>query len=113
MDFTLSTTQQTLVDEAREFALREVAPYAAKWDQDEHIPRSQIQKYADAGYFGLTIPTEYGGHGLTALDAILVIEEIARHCGISGRLIVDHILHQFDQQSRDARTEIVTHNFVV
>ncbi|MEM7344197.1 MAG: acyl-CoA dehydrogenase family protein [Chloroflexota bacterium] len=90
MDFTLSEAQQALVSKTREFALKEVAPYAAKWDQDEHIPRKQIQKYADAGYFGLTIPSNYGGHGLSALDAILVIEEVARHCGISGRLIVDH-----------------------
>ena len=90
MNFDLSPEQQTLVSEARAFALREVAPYAAKWDQDEHIPREQIQKYADAGYFGMTIPEQYGGRGLSALDAILVIEEVARHCGISGRLIVDH-----------------------
>jgi alkylation response protein AidB-like acyl-CoA dehydrogenase len=90
MDFTLSPDQQKLVDDARAFALQEVAPYAAQWDKDEHIPRQQIQKYADAGYFGMTIPIDYGGHSLSALDAVLVIEEIARHCGISGRLIVDH-----------------------
>ncbi|MCB0587986.1 MAG: acyl-CoA dehydrogenase family protein [Phaeodactylibacter sp.] len=90
MNFQLSEAQQNLVKEAREFALQEVAPYAAQWDQEEHIPRRQIKKLADAGYFGMTIPEEYGGRGLSAIDAILVIEEIARHCGISGRLIVDH-----------------------
>lgn len=90
MDFKPSPTQQKRVAQAHQFGLQEAAPYAAKWDQEEHIPRTQIQKYADAGFFGLTIPTEYGGHGLSALDAVLVIEEIARHCGISGRLIVDH-----------------------
>lgn len=90
MNFQLTTQQQQLVAEARAFALTEVAPYAAQWDRDEHIPREQIQKYADAGYFGMTIPTQYGGRGLSAFDAILVIEEVARHCGISGRLIVDH-----------------------
>ncbi|MFK7805144.1 MAG: acyl-CoA dehydrogenase family protein [Anaerolineae bacterium] len=90
MNFDLSPEQKKLVESARSFALKEIAPYAAKWDEDEHIPREQIQKYADAGYFGMTIPTQYGGRGLTAFDAILVIEEVARHCGISGRLIVDH-----------------------
>ena len=90
MNFQMTPQQQELVAQAREFALAEVAPYAAKWDQDEHIPREQIQKYADAGYFGMTIPTEYGGRGLSTLDAVLIIEEVARHCGISGRLIVDH-----------------------
>lgn len=90
MNFDLTPEQQKLVTQTREFALKEIAPYAAKWDADEHIPREQIQKYADAGYFGMTIPKKYGGRGLDAIDAILVIEEVARHCGISGRLIVDH-----------------------
>jgi alkylation response protein AidB-like acyl-CoA dehydrogenase len=90
MNFDLSEAQQKLVAQTRAFALREIAPYAAQWDRDEHIPRQQIQKYADAGYFGMTIPPQYGGRGLSTLDAVLVIEEVARHCGISGRLIVDH-----------------------
>jgi len=90
MDFNLSAEQKALVAKSREFALQEIAPYAARWDQDEHIPRGQIQKYADEGFFGMTIPAQYGGQGLSALDAILVIEEVARHCAISGRIIVDH-----------------------
>ena len=90
MDFQLSKEQKKRVAQAREFALAEIAPYAAQWDEEEHIPRKQIQKYADAGYFGMAFPIQYGGRGLSALDAILVIEEIARHCAISGRLIVDH-----------------------
>jgi len=90
MTFTTTHSQQQLIEQTRQFALKEVAPYAARWDREEHIPRSQIQKYADAGYFGMTIPEEYGGRGWSAMDAILVIEEVARHCGISGRLIVDH-----------------------
>jgi alkylation response protein AidB-like acyl-CoA dehydrogenase len=90
MEFNLSAGQEALVAKARAFALKEIAPNAAKWDRDEHIPREQIQKYADAGFFGMTIPAQYGGQGSSALDAVLVIEEVARHCGISGRLIVDH-----------------------
>ena len=90
MNFQISESQQTLVAQVRAFSEAEIAPYAAKWDADEHIPREQIQKYADAGYFGMTLPEEFGGRGMSTLDAILVIEEVARHCGISGRLIVDH-----------------------
>ena len=62
MNFDLSDAQQELVAQTRAFALREIAPYAAKWDRDEHIPREQIQKYADAGYFGMTIPTNTNCH---------------------------------------------------
>ena len=90
MNFQISESQQTLVAQVRAFSEAEIAPFAAKWDADEHIPREQIQKYADAGYFGMTLPEEFGGRGMSTMDAILVIEEVARHCGISGRLIVDH-----------------------
>ena len=90
MNFQFSESQQTLVAQVRAFSEAEIAPFAAKWDADEHIPREQIQKYADAGYFGMTLPEEFGGRGMSTMDAILVIEEVARHCGISGRLIVDH-----------------------
>ena len=90
MNFNLSSEQQEQVQAARAFALERIAPFAAQWDRDEHISRQQIQSYAEAGFFGMTIPVEYGGHGRSALDAVLVIEEIARHCGISARLIVDH-----------------------
>jgi hypothetical protein len=90
MDFKLSPHQLTLTADVREFALTEVAPYAARWDEEEHIPRQQIQKLADFGLFGATFPQKYGGRDWSSLDAILVIEEVASHCGISGRLIVDH-----------------------
>jgi alkylation response protein AidB-like acyl-CoA dehydrogenase len=90
MNFNLSPSQKNALEKTRHFALKEIAPHAAQWDRDEHIPRKQIQKYADAGLFGMTIPEEYGGKGRSALDAILIIEEVAKHCGISGRLIVDH-----------------------
>ncbi|HEX9924212.1 MAG TPA: acyl-CoA dehydrogenase family protein [Anaerolineae bacterium] len=90
MNFNLSDEQKNLVAGVRDFALAEVAPVAARWDEEQHIPRSQIQKLADFGLFGLTFPEAYGGRGLSALEAILVIEEVACHCGISGRLIVDH-----------------------
>jgi len=90
MDFNLSPEQTDLIASVREFALKDIAPNAARWDADEHIPRTQIQKLADFGLFGMTFPQQYGGRGRPALDAILVIEEIARHCAISARLIVDH-----------------------
>ena len=90
MEFSLTPEQETLIREVREFALAEVAPCAAQWDEDQHIPREQVQKLADFGLFGMTFPEQYGGRDATALDVILIIEEVARHCGISGRLIVDH-----------------------
>ena len=90
MDFNLSVQQKQLIAQVREFAEAEIAPVAAKWDETEHIPRTQIQKLANFNLFGMTFPARYGGRELPALDAVLIIEEMARHCGISARLIVDH-----------------------
>ncbi|NCF68767.1 MAG: acyl-CoA dehydrogenase [Chloroflexi bacterium] len=90
MNFQLDTQQSELIAQTRQFAEKEIAPFAARWDAEEHIPRSQIQKYVEQGWFGMTLPQKYGGRNMPALDAILIIEEVARHCGVSGRLIVDH-----------------------
>jgi 3-sulfinopropanoyl-CoA desulfinase len=90
MNFTCSAEQDALIEKVRQFALTEVAPFASQWDEEQHIPREQIQKLADFGLFGMTFPEAYGGRNASSLDTILVIEEMARHCGISGRLVVDH-----------------------
>ncbi len=90
MNFDQTEQQRALVAATRKFAEREIAPLAARWDEEEHIPRDHIQKLADAGFFGLTFPEKYGGRERATLDAILVVEEVARHCSISARLIVDH-----------------------
>lgn len=90
MEFKHTPSQKKLINDTREFAAAEIGPYAAQWDQEEHIPRRQIQKYVEQGWFGMTLPKEYGGGERSALDAILVIEEVARQCAVSGRLIVDH-----------------------
>ena len=90
MDFRLKAEQDELVRQVRQFALAEIAPVARRWDEEQHIPREQIQKLAAFGLFGMTFPAVYGGRGCSALDTVLVIEEVARHCGISARLIVDH-----------------------
>ena len=43
----------------------------------------------DAGFFGMTIPKDYGGKGLGYLEAALVVEEMAKVCGVSGRIAVE------------------------
>jgi hypothetical protein len=38
---------------------------------------------------GMTVPVQYGGQGRALLDVVLVIEQVARACGVTGRLLVD------------------------
>ncbi|NOX62970.1 MAG: acyl-CoA dehydrogenase [Chloroflexi bacterium] len=86
----LSAEERSWQEHVREFARAEVAPYATRWDETERVPREHIQKLADFGLFGLTIPKAYGGHGRSPLDALLAVEAVAESCGVSGRLVVDH-----------------------
>ncbi len=89
MDFELSAAQRELVGRARELARGPVAARAAEVDRTEQYPWDTVALLREAGFFGMTIPLAYGGKGLSYLDAVLVIEEMAQCCGITGRIVVE------------------------
>lgn len=66
-------------DQFRRYALEKVEPFAHDWHlNDELIPMEIITELADMGVFGLTIPEEYGGFGLSKLSMCVVSEELSR-----------------------------------
>ncbi len=66
-------------DQFRRFADEEVVPHAHGWHlRDELIPMTVIDKLAEMGVFGLTIPEAYGGFGLTKASMVVVSEELSR-----------------------------------
>jgi (2S)-methylsuccinyl-CoA dehydrogenase len=66
-------------DQFRRFAAEEVAPYAHGWHlADDLIPMGIIDKLAELGVFGLTIPEEFGGYGLSKASMVVVSEELSR-----------------------------------
>ncbi len=85
----LSEAQKTLQNQARALAEAEFRPRAAEIDRTEEYPWENVEKLRDAGFMGMTIPKAYGGRGLDYLDAVLVIEEMARCCGVMGRITVE------------------------
>ena len=87
--FELSATQKQLQANACEFAKKEIAPRAAEVDRTEKYPWKNVELLTNQGFMGMTIPKEYGGKGMTYLDTILVIEEIAKACGVSARIVVE------------------------
>ena len=89
MDFELTAEQQALRLRARELADGVFAERAAHWDATEEYPWDNVKALAAAGFMGMTIPREYGGGDRPLLDVVLVIEEIARACGITGRIVVE------------------------
>ena len=77
MDFTLSEDQRAIQDAARSFAQAEMAPHAARWDEDKHFPVDMLREAAALGFGGIYINEDVGGSGLSRLDASLVFEALA------------------------------------
>jgi alkylation response protein AidB-like acyl-CoA dehydrogenase len=90
MNFELDETHVAIRDMAREFATREVAPHAAKWDKEERFPHEIIPKLGEMGFLGIRIPEEYGGAGLDTLAYALIVEEISRVDGSLGLTVASH-----------------------
>ncbi len=78
-----------LASQARQLADEKIAARAADIDRTEQYPWQNVEDLCEAGFMGLTIPQEYGGRGLSFLDAALVIEEMSRVCGVTGRIVVE------------------------
>ncbi|GLS85360.1 (2S)-methylsuccinyl-CoA dehydrogenase [Cypionkella aquatica] len=66
-------------DQFRRFADEKVAPHAHGWHlRDELIPMEIVEALAEMGVFGLTIPEEFGGYGLSKASMVVVSEELSR-----------------------------------
>ncbi len=63
---------------ARQVAQRDLAPFASRWDEEEEFPESSWDALRKADLMGVTVSTEYGGSGLGDLEAVIVLEELAR-----------------------------------
>tara|TARA_R110002012_G_scaffold49936_9_gene129330 strand:- start:262 stop:1947 length:1686 start_codon:yes stop_codon:yes gene_type:complete len=66
-------------EQFRRYAIDKVEPYAHEWHlKDELIPMEVINELAEMGVFGLTIPEEFGGFGLSKASMCVVSEELSR-----------------------------------
>lgn len=80
MDFSLSSEQKEMYDLARKFADTEIIPVASKYDEESTFPKNEIQKAWELGFVNTCIPAEYGGNGLSLLDAVTLGEGLSYGC---------------------------------
>ena len=73
----LDEQRKEFVQLAREFAEKEIAPYAAEWDRRKEFPREVIRRLGELGFLGLLVSEDLGGLGLDALTYLMMMEEIA------------------------------------
>ncbi len=84
----MSTAGQRYQAIARELAIG-FAQRAGHWDVSREYCWENVREMADAGLMGMTLPESYGGAGASYYDAVLVIEELAKACTLSGRVAVE------------------------
>ncbi|MDP1670050.1 acyl-CoA dehydrogenase family protein [Phaeovulum sp.] len=90
MDFALSEEQQAIFDMAYAFGQEHIAPFARTWEAQGSIPKALWAKVAALGLGGIYVSEEYGGSGLTRLDATLVFEALAMACPAVGSFLTIH-----------------------
>lgn len=79
--FTLTPEQEALRSVAREVAQEVYAPKAAEWDLNRTLfPAEESARLAELGFLGICLPEEFGGSGAPLMDALIVIEELAKEC---------------------------------
>jgi alkylation response protein AidB-like acyl-CoA dehydrogenase len=116
MDLALTEDQQSFKALAREFLDKEVVPNRAAWDRDESIDLALVPKLAEIGFFGLTIPEEYGGVGGDYITYCIGMEELGRAdssvrgiVSVSNGLVGKSILvHGTEEQKQEWLRPIAT-----
>ena len=78
MDFTIPENLTMMVDTVRRFVKKDLEPISQQVEDDDHIPDEIVQKMAELGLFGLSIPEEFGGLGIGVLGECLVYEELSK-----------------------------------
>ncbi|MEZ5823308.1 MAG: 3-sulfinopropanoyl-CoA desulfinase [Geminicoccaceae bacterium] len=85
----LDAEKEALREQARKLAVERIAPRAAEIDRSESYPFDHLDHLREAGFLGITLPASLGGRGGDFLDCVLVIEELAKACGVTGRIAVE------------------------
>ncbi|MGG3435095.1 acyl-CoA dehydrogenase family protein [Heyndrickxia coagulans] len=84
MDFELSKEQIMLQEMVRDFAEKEIEPYAREVDETGKMRMETFQKLGNLGLLGIPFPEKYGGAGGDTISYCIAVEEIGKACGGTG-----------------------------
>ena len=90
MNFELNEDQTAFAETAKQFSDQELAPFAAKWDQEHHFPIETIRKAGELGFCGLYTSEEDGGLGLSRLDSSIIFEQLSMGCTTTTAMLTIH-----------------------
>ena len=93
---TINSSQEArsqIVDTVREFVRRDVEPVVARYDKEDVYPSELVDRMAEMGLFGITIPEEYGGLGLDYTTFAMVFEELSKGwMSLTGPIGTHHVM---------------------
>lgn len=90
MNFALTEEQLAFRTLAQDFADQEMAPQAARWDEERVFPVETLRKAAALGFGGIYVRDDVGGSGLSRRDAVLIFEALASGCTSTAAYISIH-----------------------
>ena len=90
MNFDLDEEQRAIQELARDFAAREMAPFAAEWDEDCIFPVETLRKAAGLGFAAIFVSDDVGGTGLGRVEGALIFEALAGACASTAAFLSIH-----------------------
>lgn len=108
LNFGLGEEIDMLRDAVNGFAANEIAPIAAKVDQDNAFPNELWPQFGDMGLLGITVPEEFGGANMGYLAHVVAMEEISRASASIGLSYGAHsnlCVNQINRNGNQAQKE--------
>jgi len=90
MEFATEELTRQVGQTARDFANQYIKPFVMEWDESQHFPKEVFEGLGRLGLMGVVVPEEYGGSGLSYIEYVTVIQEIAKVCGSIGLSLAAH-----------------------
>lgn len=92
MEFALNEEQLELQEMVREFVAKEIDPYAAEMDRENHMREGLIQKADEMGLLNVIVPEELDGPGLDSVSVAVIYEELGKGCaGVATSLAANSL----------------------
>lgn len=92
MDFALNEEQLELQEMVREFVEKEITPYAAEMDAENHMRDGLIDKANEMGLLNVIVPEELDGPGLDSISVATIYEELGKGCaGVATSLAANSL----------------------
>ncbi|WP_026918355.1 acyl-CoA dehydrogenase family protein [Gordonia shandongensis] len=87
---TLDDDDRIVVEAARDFARKRLAPHSLEWDARKHFPVDEMREAASLGMAGIYTSEDVGGSGLRRIDAVRIFEELARADPVTAAFLSIH-----------------------